>query len=289
MASQAHAASGAEVAARPAADRRSRSARRRRSHPPTRESRPRVDALPLATSPAWTPDVGPTPRSEVAPAAIVEPINHGPPRGVILYVSTNSPTASLQEASVAVPRVPSEIALVERARDGDHDAFAALLDARLQLHLPHRAGHPRRRVGRPGRHAGHLRPGVERTFRSFATRPCFRPGSGGSWSTRPGPRCAAVDDEQSGRSRSSCPVRRGGLAHRRRGPGQEDRAAALDRLERALGRLAPAERTVLWLHHYEGLSLTDVGTRLGVPPKTVKSRLFTARRALERALLAEDR
>ena len=66
-------------------------------------------------------------------------------------------------------------------------------------------------------------------------------------------------------------------------------SANLDVLERALDRLAPAERTVLWLHHYEELSLAEIGERLEIPPKTVKSRLFTARRALERALQAERR
>ena len=63
----------------------------------------------------------------------------------------------------------------------------------------------------------------------------------------------------------------------------------IDRLDRAFERLSPAERTCLWLHHYEGLSLADIGQRLNVPAKTVKSRLFTARRALERELAAEDR
>ena len=72
-------------------------------------------------------------------------------------------------------------------------------------------------------------------------------------------------------------------------PTHEDRTADLDRLERALERISAAERTVLWLHHYEGLSLADIGTRLGVRPGTVKSRLFTARRALERELQVEDR
>ena len=72
-------------------------------------------------------------------------------------------------------------------------------------------------------------------------------------------------------------------------PTHEERTADLDRLERALERIGAAERTVLWLHHYEGLSLADVGRRLGVRSGTVKSRLFTARRALERELQVEDR
>jgi DNA-directed RNA polymerase specialized sigma24 family protein len=46
---------------------------------------------------------------------------------------------------------------------------------------------------------------------------------------------------------------------------------------------------VLSMHHYEDLSLNEIGERLGLRVSTVKSRLFTARRALERALQAEDR
>ena len=69
----------------------------------------------------------------------------------------------------------------------------------------------------------------------------------------------------------------------------EDRTASNDRLERAFERLSDSERTCLWLHHYEGLSLEEIGQRLQVSSKTVKSRMFTARRALERELTTEDR
>ena len=69
----------------------------------------------------------------------------------------------------------------------------------------------------------------------------------------------------------------------------DEQTASIDRLERAFERLSDGERACLWLHHYEGLSLADIGQRLQVSPKTVKSRLFTARRALERELKAEDR
>jgi len=69
----------------------------------------------------------------------------------------------------------------------------------------------------------------------------------------------------------------------------EDRTADLDLLERALDRLTPADRTLLALHHFEHLPLGDIGERLGVPSKTVKSRLFSARRSLERALEVEGR
>ena len=69
----------------------------------------------------------------------------------------------------------------------------------------------------------------------------------------------------------------------------EDRGAALDLIDRALGRLSVADRTILALHHFDHLSLEVIGERLDVSSKTVKSRLFSARRSLERALEVERR
>jgi RNA polymerase sigma-70 factor (ECF subfamily) len=57
-----------------------------------------------------------------------------------------------------------------------------------------------------------------------------------------------------------------------------------DVVTRALERVSIAERTILVLHYYEELSLAEIASRLGVPAKTVKSRLFTARRSHERAV-----
>ena len=62
-----------------------------------------------------------------------------------------------------------------------------------------------------------------------------------------------------------------------------------DMVSRALDRLPVAERALLVLHYYEELSLAEIAARLGIPSKTVKSRLFTARRALERAVEGERR
>jgi RNA polymerase sigma-70 factor (ECF subfamily) len=62
-----------------------------------------------------------------------------------------------------------------------------------------------------------------------------------------------------------------------------------DMVGRALDRLSVAERVVLELHYYEDLSLLEIASRIGIPAKTVKSRLFTARRALERAVEVERR
>jgi len=51
-------------------------------------------------------------------------------------------------------------------------------------------------------------------------------------------------------------------------------------LERALDVLEPRYRAVIVLKHLEGLSYREISELLGIPEKTVKSRLFTARQKL---------
>jgi RNA polymerase sigma factor (sigma-70 family) len=58
-------------------------------------------------------------------------------------------------------------------------------------------------------------------------------------------------------------------------------------LERAFDRLDADARTILVLHHLDGRGLTEVAAILGIPVGTAKSRLFAARRVLERALERE--
>ena len=74
-----------------------------------------------------------------------------------------------------------------------------------------------------------------------------------------------------------------------RGKGFADRHADLDELERAFDRLTQEQRTLLVLHHGEHLDLAAIAVMVGIPVTKVKSRLFTARRALERALEDEQR
>jgi RNA polymerase sigma-70 factor, ECF subfamily len=67
----------------------------------------------------------------------------------------------------------------------------------------------------------------------------------------------------------------------------DERAAQADALERAFERLSAPERAILALHHLEHRPLAVIAEVLGIPVGTAKSRLFNARRALERALEAE--
>lgn len=65
----------------------------------------------------------------------------------------------------------------------------------------------------------------------------------------------------------------------------ESAAEAEDRVGRALLQLKPDDRAVVVLRHLEALSYEEISDALGVPVKTVKSRLFTARQRLRDALL----
>ena len=59
------------------------------------------------------------------------------------------------------------------------------------------------------------------------------------------------------------------------------------RLERALATLDVDQRSILALHHLEGRSVAELAEVLQIPVGTVKSRLYTARRALQAALDAD--
>ena len=62
-----------------------------------------------------------------------------------------------------------------------------------------------------------------------------------------------------------------------------------DQLERAFARLPSDHRTILVLAYYADLSLADVSVALGIPLGTTKSRLHRATDALRAALAADER
>ena len=72
-----------------------------------------------------------------------------------------------------------------------------------------------------------------------------------------------------------------------RSPGEPATALPQDaraRVREALGRLDPDRRTLLALFYLEGFSIEEIAVTLGIPPGTVKSRLFQARAKLRAAL-----
>lgn len=64
--------------------------------------------------------------------------------------------------------------------------------------------------------------------------------------------------------------------------------AAATAFDNAFERLTVDQRALLFEHHLDGRAVAEIAARLGIPTGTVKSRLFAARRALERALDEPD-
>jgi RNA polymerase sigma-70 factor, ECF subfamily len=62
-----------------------------------------------------------------------------------------------------------------------------------------------------------------------------------------------------------------------------------DQLDRAFRRLTVEQRTVLVFHHYLGLSLAEVAERVDIPIGTVKSRIHHATQAMRASLEADAR
>lgn len=75
-------------------------------------------------------------------------------------------------------------------------------------------------------------------------------------------------------------------------PAEPDSVASLadrDQIERGLRRLNEAQRTILVLHFYVGLSPAEAAAALEIPVGTAKSRLHYAIEALRAALAADER
>jgi RNA polymerase sigma-70 factor (ECF subfamily) len=72
-------------------------------------------------------------------------------------------------------------------------------------------------------------------------------------------------------------------------PRFETEVADSDEMERGFRRLSPEHRAVLVLHYYLGLTLSEVAETLDIPPGTVGSRLHYAMRNLRAALESEAR
>jgi RNA polymerase sigma-70 factor, ECF subfamily len=70
------------------------------------------------------------------------------------------------------------------------------------------------------------------------------------------------------------------------GPGQQAIEARID-VEAAIGRLPRERRLVAERHYLQDQPIKQISTEMGLPLGTVKSRLFYARRALQRILAKE--
>jgi RNA polymerase sigma-70 factor (ECF subfamily) len=176
-------------------------------------------------------------------------------------------------SSTTIDAVPPNEAIVERpevmerARQGDGDAFAALVDthlarldatARLILRDPDLA-----------------RDAVQEClFRAWRDLPRLRePDRFEAWLYRL--TVNACYDLVRRRRRQSVEVELAATD----GPSIDDHAASVveaELIHRALGRLDAKQRAVVALHYLVGMPLTEVATTLGIPVGTAKSRLHQA-------------
>ena len=169
--------------------------------------------------------------------------------------------------------------LVERARRGDHEAFAELLDVRLA-----RLDAAARLILRDAELA---RDAVqEAMIRAWRDLPGLRdPDRFDAWLQRL--LANACLDLVRRRKRRVIEVELTPID----APSGHDFAGRLaDRqmLEDALGGLAPGHRAVVALHYLLGMPLSEVATSLGIPHGTAKSRLHYALAAMRVVVLTES-
>jgi RNA polymerase sigma-70 factor (ECF subfamily) len=170
--------------------------------------------------------------------------------------------------------------LVERARRGDHDAFAALagasisrLDAAARLIL---------------RDPDQAKDAVQETLvRAWRDLPALRSTDRfDAWLHRLLVR-ACIDEARRLR-RHRVDIELTSL----HSPAADDGVSISndrDQLERGFSRLEPEARALIVLHHYLDLPLPEVAIALGMPLGTAKSRLHRALQSMRAALDADAR
>jgi RNA polymerase sigma-70 factor (ECF subfamily) len=170
--------------------------------------------------------------------------------------------------------------LIDRARNGDLDAFETIVRARMDAVY-------RLTSAILGNEAD-ARDAAQETFVA-AWRELARlrePDKFEAWLQR----VAVNAARQTHRARSRRRIREipsstvVALADRAAGAPRDDAAI----LDAALATLPVEQRAILVLHHLEGRPLAELATILEIPEGTAKSRLFTARRALAAAIASDE-
>lgn len=182
---------------------------------------------------------------------------------------------SMEVATVAV-RDDGDAALVIRAAQGDRDAFGRLIERRSDRLL-----RTARAILRNEAEAHDA--AQEALVSAWANLPHLRnPNQFDAWLNRVLVNRCRETLRQRNRSRE-IDLARADPAVTDSAAGSTDTAA----VRAAFQRISVEDRTILLLHHLHGLPLAEVAHHLSIPVGTAKSRLWNARRALERALEAE--
>jgi RNA polymerase sigma-70 factor (ECF subfamily) len=170
--------------------------------------------------------------------------------------------------------------LVVRAREGDRDAFARLVAARIT-----RLDAAARLITREPERA---KDAVQETFaRAWRDLPGLRdPDRFDAWLRRLLVN-ACIDEVRRAR-RHALEVELTEINH----PAIADSAVAVadrDALERGFRRLDAEQRSLIVLHYYLDLPLPEIAAAMRLPEGTVKSRLHRARSSMRAALDADAR
>ena len=170
--------------------------------------------------------------------------------------------------------------LVERAIQGDEDAYAGLMaiagDRLLAIAY---------RILRDLHHAEDaVQVALVNAWRDLPT--LRDPDRFDAWLTRILVRACYLEADRGRRSNAHLRVLPIDMA------GASDATSTVidrDRLDRGFQRLPTDQRAIVVLHHYLGWSQPEIARSLEIPLGTVKSRLFYATRALRAAIEADDR
>jgi RNA polymerase sigma-70 factor (ECF subfamily) len=178
------------------------------------------------------------------------------------------------------PRGEMQRELVERARDGDHDAFAELAGAAITRLTP--VAWLILRDSEQAQDA--VQNALVRVWRDLPT--LRDPDRFDAWTHRLLVR-SCIDEARRVR-RHRLNLRIDAISP----PTVQDASTAIidrDQLERAFERLEPESRALIVLHHYLDLPLPDVASALGIPLGTAKSRLHRGLREMHAAIDADAR
>jgi RNA polymerase sigma-70 factor, ECF subfamily len=176
-----------------------------------------------------------------------------------------------------------ETGLVERARNGDVDAFENLVAARVDAMLRTATAI----IGDPEEAREATQESLLSIWRELPT--LRRNDRFDAWAGRIlVNRCRLALKRRGRRVSREGPLEESGGSLSLVAPGSDEAFDRREPLERAFERLEADDRALLVLHHLEGLQVAEIAARLEIPAGTAKSRLFSARRALERAMEAES-
>lgn len=182
----------------------------------------------------------------------------------------------VEPLSLAVAAGTRDDALVDRARRGEHDAFARLIEPRAGQLL-------RTARGILGNESDAYEAAQEALIAAWVRLPALRDADRfDAWLNRTLVNKCRDALRKRGRVRE-IDLGATDLAV----PDTTQARVAEASVQAAFDRLSIDERHILVLHHLNDLPVAQIACQLGIPLGTAKSRLWSARRHLERALEAE--